>query len=181
MNLDARAPLGGPNTLQRRHVTQVPLSMTGSWPVAEGMSTHRTLYVPDCRTMLEGFTPRVWDELPPSAVVIPIVRDTDDAVPSAVMILGLSPRLPFNEEYEAFIHSLRNHMAGYLVAVRTYCADQELIEQLARVDRAKNLLITNVANDLLTPLFLIAGPLDDVISELPMRRRGTWLTISRAA
>lgn len=142
------------------------------WPFIEALGTHRTIFVEDCRHLLKDYDVRVWDELPSSAVVIPITRDTDDGIPGAVMVLGLSCRLDFDEEYESFIHSLRIQMASYLTAVRSYCQDQELIRQLAGLDQAKNLFFSNISHELLTPLGLVAGPIDDLIAELPPHSHG---------
>ena len=74
-----------------------------SWPIAEALSTRRMVMVEDCRELIEGYTVRVWDELPTSAIVVPITNDMDEGVPSAVFVIGLNVRRPFDEEYQSFI------------------------------------------------------------------------------
>lgn len=50
----------------------------------------------------------VWDELPNAAIVVPIANDSDDGVASAVLVIGLSIRRPFDEDYESFVVSTAN-------------------------------------------------------------------------
>jgi hypothetical protein len=59
--------------------------------------------VEDCSSLIEGFPVRVWDELPNAAVVVPIANDSDEGIPSAVIVIGLSIRRPFDDDYEAFL------------------------------------------------------------------------------
>lgn len=83
-------------------------SSTGSpdldyWPFKEALQTRRIVLVEDCSALIAGYPIRIWDELPTSAVVIPIANDSDEGVPSAVIVIGLSIRRPFDEEYESFL------------------------------------------------------------------------------
>jgi signal transduction histidine kinase len=107
--------------------------------------------------------------------VIPITRDSDEGIPGALLVLGINAALPFDSTYATFIDLLRLQLASFLVAVRSYVQDQELIQQLAEVDHAKNLLFANVANDLLAPISLIAGPLDDLVDDVEASPTGAVL------
>ncbi|WWC63422.1 uncharacterized protein I303_106024 [Kwoniella dejecticola CBS 10117] len=129
------------------------------WPIKEALLKNRLVMVENCESMIAGFPIRVWDELPNAAVVVPIANESDDGVPSAVMILGLNLKRPFDEDYESFI------LASGIAAVRSYEAEQQRVEELAALDRAKSLLFSNVSHELRTPLTLIAGPLDDLLQE----------------
>jgi hypothetical protein len=60
--------------------------------------------VENCSELIEGYDIKVWDELPNAAVVIPIANDSDDGVPTAVMVVGLNIRRPFDDDYESFLH-----------------------------------------------------------------------------
>lgn len=75
-----------------------------SWPFREALQTKRLILVEDCRAMIEGYPIRVWDELPNAAVVVPVANDSDEGIPSAVLVIGLSIRRPFDDDYESFIH-----------------------------------------------------------------------------
>jgi hypothetical protein len=77
-----------------------------SWPFAEALQTRRIVLVEDCSSLIAGYPIRVWDELPTAAVVIPVASDSDEGVPSAVIVIGLSIRRPFDEDYESFLVSV---------------------------------------------------------------------------
>lgn len=69
-------------------------------------------------------------------------------------------------------------MSG-LTAVKSYEAEQQRIEDLASLDRAKSLLFSNVSHELRTPLTLLAGPLDDLLSETQEGHRKEMLIMAR--
>lgn len=50
--------------------------------------------------------------------------------------------------------------------MRLYQADQQRIDDLASLDSAKSALLSNVSNELFTPITLISGPLDDLLAEM---------------
>lgn len=136
------------------------------WPFRDALTSKRLVLVEDCLQLIEGLPIRVWDDLPTSAVVVPIANDSDEGTPTAVLVIGLSIRRPFDEDYESFIHVLRLQLASGLAAVRSYEAERRRIEELAALDRAKSLLFSNVSHELRTPLTLVAGPLDDLLGEM---------------
>jgi hypothetical protein len=76
-----------------------------AWPFREALQTKRIVLVEDCAALIEGYPVRIWDELPDAAVVVPIANDSDESVPSAVIVIGLSIRRPFDEDYEQFLVS----------------------------------------------------------------------------
>lgn len=76
-----------------------------SWPIRDALINKRLVLVEDCMQLIQGFPIRVWDDLPTSAVVMPISNDTDDGALGAVLVIGLSIRRPFDDDYESFIVS----------------------------------------------------------------------------
>ena len=75
------------------------------WPFMEALQNKRSVLVEDCSALLENFPVRVWDELPNAAIVVPVSTESDDGIPSSVVVLGLSVRRPFDDDYEAFVVS----------------------------------------------------------------------------
>lgn len=63
------------------------------------------MLVEDCRSIIEGYPIRVWDELPTKALVIPIAHDSEGGLPNAILVLGLNVRRPYEADYKAFIVS----------------------------------------------------------------------------
>nr|XP_031864018.1 uncharacterized protein CI109_000662 [Kwoniella shandongensis]KAA5531090.1 hypothetical protein CI109_000662 [Kwoniella shandongensis] len=147
------------------------------WPIRDALQAGRMIMVEDCSSLIQDFPIRVWDELPNAAVIVPINNDSDDGIPSAVLVLGLNIRRPFDEDYESFIRilqedhtlkrliRLRLQLASGIAAVRSYEAERQRIDELAALDRAKSMLFSNVSHELRTPLTLVSGPLDDLLLE----------------
>jgi hypothetical protein len=77
----------------------------GAWPIRDALISKRLVLVEDCMQLIEGFPIRVWDDLPTSAVIMPISNDSDDGALGAVLVIGLSIRRPFDDDYESFIVS----------------------------------------------------------------------------
>ncbi|BEJ14043.1 hypothetical protein CspHIS471_0312170 [Cutaneotrichosporon sp. HIS471] len=142
------------------------------WPLAEALRARQPIIVRDCSKLIEGYPVRVWDELPTSAIVIPISY-CDGDLPGALLVLGLSCRLPFDAEYQAFL------LSALFTAARFHEEETKRAEELADLERAKKLLLANVSHDLVTPLSLIAGPLDDVLAEMPAGRQRESLNMAR--
>lgn len=89
--------------------TPVDEEMRGSemdiWPLKEAIQSRRLVLVENCGALIKDYPIRIWDELPQAAVVVPIANDSDEGVPSAVIVIGLSIRRPFDENYESFLVS----------------------------------------------------------------------------
>lgn len=75
------------------------------WPLLEVLRTRRPVVVRDCSKLIEGYPIRVWDELPTAAFVMPVVSNAEGGLPDAIIVLGLSCRLAFDAEYQAFLVS----------------------------------------------------------------------------
>jgi hypothetical protein len=80
-------------------------SAAESWPLRDALVSKRLVLVEDCMQLISGFPVRVWDDLPTSAVVVPISNDSEDGALGAVLVIGLSIRRPFDEDYESFVVS----------------------------------------------------------------------------
>ncbi|EIW68283.1 hypothetical protein TREMEDRAFT_69291 [Tremella mesenterica DSM 1558] len=156
------------------------------WPFKEALQSKRVVLVEDCSDLIKGFPVRIWDELPTSAIVIPVNSDSDEGIPSTVLVLGLSIRRPFDDDYESFI------LASGIAAVRSYEAERKRLEELAGLDRAKlpaetGLALSKRSHELRTPLTLISGPIEDMLQgarpgpervTLEMIRRNTQRLVS---
>lgn len=99
-------------------ISHIPLGGTGAgesephptpelkhWPIREALQCKSLILVEDVAGLIKDYPIRVWDELPNAAIVVPISSDSEEGIPSAVLVLGLNIRRPFDEDYESFIVS----------------------------------------------------------------------------
>lgn len=77
------------------------LTMDPGWDFVEVL-TKRESRIVECSALVSDYPIRVWDELPTHAIVMPIQLASEDRLPSAVLILGLSSRLKFDQQYKVF-------------------------------------------------------------------------------
>ncbi|WWD16672.1 hypothetical protein CI109_101102 [Kwoniella shandongensis] len=150
------------------------------WPIHKALSTRQCVLVDDCSDLISGYPLRQWDELPYSAIVVPICSEASMDIPDAVLIIGLNVRRPYDEEYDNWVHSIRSQLTTSLTSVKAHEAEAKLAEDRARMDRAKAAWFRGAAHDLRSPLTLIAGPVADVLdSTLSPTQRQALSTAQR--
>jgi len=106
---------------------------------------------------------RGWKDRVREAVVIPIVSEDDNA-DTAVLILGINTRRPYNEIYSNWIDVMRMTLGSALHAVLGREAETRRADQLAQLDAAKTAFFSNASHELRTPLTLIDGPLNEALA-----------------
>jgi signal transduction histidine kinase/CheY-like chemotaxis protein len=134
-----------------------------AWPIQRALASRQCVIVQDCRELIKDYPLREWDELPISAIVVPICSDSSTEIPESVLILGLNVRRPFDEDYDSWIHVIRSHLASSHTSVKAVEAEKRRIEEEVRMEKAKTAWIRGAANDIRGPLALVSGPLDDVL------------------
>jgi len=101
-----------------------------------------------------------WPEPLHHGFVLPI--RTHDAL-AGLVILGVSPRLPFDEAYRTFFELVASQLGAALANARGFEQVRTRAEMLAELDRTKNAFLANVSHELRTPLTLILGPTEDLL------------------
>lgn len=86
------------------------------WPFLDLLLAHKPVVVRNCSNLIKGYPIRVWDELPTSAILLPVVSNAEGSWPVAIIVLGLSCRLPFDAEYQAFLVGYVSYAALTLTA-----------------------------------------------------------------
>jgi len=97
------------------------------------------------------------------AISIPILGATRE--PVAIFTIAISPYRELDSDYREFFESLARNLAANINNARAYDMERKRAEALAELDRAKTAFFSNVSHEFRTPLTLMLGPLEDVLSD----------------
>ena len=158
---------GGPRLAASAGVA--PEELPAQWPLAG-----KTL-VTDLGACFARVPAGPWPEPPSSAMVLPLA--------GGALVLGVSSRIRFDDSYRSFFELVAGQLDASLSAARASEAERRRAEALAELDRAKTAFFSNVSHEFRTPLTLILGPLEQVLSanELPPAVQENLAVVQRNA
>jgi PAS domain S-box-containing protein len=143
------------------------------WPIADLIRSPAAARIEGLTGLFSSAPCGPYEEPPDAAFAAPVGPLASD-IPGAVMIAGVSPRLPMDDHYRGFYDLVAAAVGAGLANARAREDERRRAEALAAIDRAKTAFFSNVSHEFRTPLTLMLGPLEDALAEvvsLPHQQR----------
>jgi signal transduction histidine kinase/DNA-binding response OmpR family regulator len=141
-----------------------PAGSVTTWPAGELLAQRTNLTVGALDRRFETIPTGAWDRSPRDAVIAPIARQGQDT-PAGFLVAGINPFRRLDEAYLGFINLVAGQIASGIANAHAYEEERRRAEALAEIDRAKTTFFSNVSHEFRTPLTLMLGPLEDVLSK----------------
>ncbi|TWR26242.1 response regulator [Mucilaginibacter achroorhodeus] len=134
------------------------------WPFEDAAKLGEMLEVKDLQSKFGDCDCGPYPEAPHTAMLLPLkISGQDDAF--GFIVAGVSSRRALDTDYRNFYDQLLNTYNTAVSNVYAYEQEQKRAEALAEIDRSKTAFFSNVSHEFRTPLTLMLGPLEDLLSK----------------
>jgi signal transduction histidine kinase/DNA-binding response OmpR family regulator len=144
---------------------EVDLLATGEscWPLGQVALSGTALQVDDLQQRFGAVLCTAYPEAVQAALLLPVTPPGMDC-PVAVIVAGISPRLSLDEKYRGFYELLAAAVTSSVANARAHEEEIKRAEALAALDRAKTDFFSNVSHEFRTPLTLLLGPAEELLT-----------------
>ncbi|MFF9549812.1 MULTISPECIES: ATP-binding protein [Methylobacterium] len=139
---------------------------TDPWSLRHVAATGTPILVEGLDARIPGLPGGPWPEPVTQARVMPVTAGTGGRT-SGIAVIGISPRLRFDERYQAFCEQVASNLSAAVTNALAYQEERARAERLAEIDRAKTAFFSNVSHEFRTPLTLMLSPLEEILAKPP--------------
>lgn len=105
-----------------------------------------------------------WEAPPDKAIALPIfLAGAREA--TGFLVIGTNPYRPMDERYLNFCTLIADQLSTSFADLHVLELERGKAEALAEIDRAKTLFFSNISHEFRTPLTLLLGPIEDMLSD----------------